>query len=53
MTHLEVVDALADLLHLPGALEAEDEGRLGRGVDGALPHHQVLEVQTAENKQHL
>lgn len=50
-TDLEVGDAFADLFDLSGAFEAEDEGSLGRRVDGALAHDQVLEVEPAATKQ--
>lgn len=48
LTHLKVLDALADSLHLTGTLQAQDDGRLRWRVDGSQSHHQILEVQTAE-----
>lgn len=48
--YLQVLHSFSDSLDLAGALEAEDDGGLGRRVDGAHADHQVLEVESAAKR---
>lgn len=50
LTHLKVLDTLADRLHFSSALQAQDDRGLGRGIDSTETHHQVLEVETAARR---
>lgn len=50
MVYLKVGDSFANLFNFTSALHTKDEGRFRRGHDGALPDHQVLEVQPAGTK---
>lgn len=49
-SYLEVFHSLAHSLHLTGALQAQNAGRLGRRIDGSQTDHQILEVQTTETR---
>lgn len=50
-THFKVLHALADLLDVTCALGSHDKRSFRRGIDSALSRHQILEAQSAGNRE--